>query len=418
MKKNYKRLIFAILLGTQSLSAQTAQGCDGIRYSDDDLFTVSTSTTITYGTNTDVAGNSFDLEMDIYQPAGDAQQKRPLIIWSHGGAFIAGDRSDMDGLAMDFAKRGFVTATISYRLYPFLQLGVPDSIEMLDAAMKSLGDLKAAIRYFRQDADTDNLYRIDTDYILVGGYSAGAIMSTHAAYFDTDDDIPGFVQQILNGNGGIEGSTGDATNQSYSSDVAAVLNLSGALHKKEWMSEGEPPMASYHGTADDVVPYNHGQASVFGLDFMSLDGSGLLHERADDLGIYNFHVAAPDGGHEDSYDGPFFQYLDAFFAGGSDFLQFVLCGITSSTEDHFETASVNVFPNPGHSKISIEVDNYSQGYHLSLFDQMGRQVRSVHDLNTPIVDMKRAALASGVYYLQVRFNDGSLAPELLKVVFE
>ena len=417
MIRIYTFLVFAFIISTQSLIAQSAQGCDGTRYLEEVFDNVS-MTTVYYGTNTDAAGNSFDLEMDIYQPEGDVQEKRPLMIWSHGGAFIAGDRTDVQQYCIDFAKRGFVTATISYRLYPLTQLGIPDSIGMMDAAMKSLGDLKAAIRHFRQDADTDNLYQIDTDYILVAGYSAGAIMSVHAAYLDENDNIPDFVLDVFNENGGIEGSTGDVTNQTYSSEVAGVINLSGALHKREWMSEGEPPIASYHGTADDVVPYNHGVAAVFGFQFMSLDGSGVLHQRADDLGIYNHHVAAPGGGHEDSYQGGFSQYFDEFFSGGDDFLQNILCGEVSSTNDNFEIAKVNVFPNPTYNEINVKVDNYAQGYHLNLYDQMGRLVKNAKDLNAPLFTMQRTSLPTGIYYLQVSFNDASLSPELLKVLME
>jgi len=131
MKKIYTVLIFTFVLCTQTLLAQFAQGCDGIRY-DEDVFDNVTMTTVYYGTNTDAAGNSFDLEMDIYQPEGDVQEKRPLMIWSHGGAFVAGNRVDMAQNCIDYAKKGFVTATITYRLYPLAQLGIPDSIEMME----------------------------------------------------------------------------------------------------------------------------------------------------------------------------------------------------------------------------------------------------------------------------------------------
>jgi len=252
----------------------------------------------------------------------------------------------------------------------------------------------------------------------VAGYSAGAIMSVHAAYLDENDNIPTFVQDVFDENGGIEGNTGDATNQSYSSEVAAVINLSGALHKREWMSEDEPPMASYHGTADDVVPYNHGFAAVFGFQFMSLDGSGVLSQRADDLGIYNFHVAAPGGGHEDSYGGDFSQSFEAFLSGGYDFLQTVLCGELSNTESHFELNKVSVFPNPALNEINIAIKDHSKGYHLKLYDQMGRLVKNRNGLNVPMFNMQRSNLPNGVYYLQVKFEDTSLVPESIKVVFE
>ena len=420
MKKIYTHYLLLLLFTftASQATAQTAQGCDGARYYND-VFDEVEMSTVYYGTNSDAAGNSFDLEMDIYQPVGDTQEKRPLMIWSHGGAFVGGDRTNMTQNCIDFAKKGFVTATISYRLYPVIQLGIPDSIEMMDAAMKSLGDLKAAIRHFYQDADTDNLYRIDTDYIVVAGVSAGAIMAVHAAYLDEDDNIPDFIQDVFADNGGMEGSTGDAANQSYPSDVVAAINLSGALHKREWMSPGEPPLASYHGTADDVVPYNHGVASVFGFDFMSLDGSGVMHQRADELGIFNFHIAAEGAGHDTAYQPDYADDFAQFNLEGLDFLQTVLCSpSTNNNEVDLAVASVSVYPNPTSTDINLELSNYTGGYTINLFDQTSRRIHSYAKLYEPFATINASKLPKGLYYLEVAFEDGTIAPVVKKVVVE
>ena len=49
---------------------------------------------------------------------GDTENNRPLIILAHGGSFIAGVRANpsMVSLGEAFAKRGYVVASISYRL--------------------------------------------------------------------------------------------------------------------------------------------------------------------------------------------------------------------------------------------------------------------------------------------------------------
>jgi len=56
--------------------------------------------------------------MDIYQPTGDIETARPLIIWAHGGSFQSGTSADADVVALSqaFAKKGFVCASINYRL--------------------------------------------------------------------------------------------------------------------------------------------------------------------------------------------------------------------------------------------------------------------------------------------------------------
>ena len=59
-----------------------------------------------------------DLEMDIYEPAGDTISNRPVIIFIHSGAFFSGDNEadDMVTLSIESAKRGYVAVSISYRL--------------------------------------------------------------------------------------------------------------------------------------------------------------------------------------------------------------------------------------------------------------------------------------------------------------
>ena len=71
-------------------------------------------------------------------------------------------------------KRGYVTASIQYRLTSIWNL--TDSMHMLQTVMNGISDAKAAIRYFRKDAATNgNVFGIDPNQIYIGGYSAGAI---------------------------------------------------------------------------------------------------------------------------------------------------------------------------------------------------------------------------------------------------
>ena len=62
-----------------------------------------------------------NLQLDIYQP-GDTENNILLIILAHGGSFIAGVRTTLDGLRVRLAKRGYVVASISYRLMTILDL--------------------------------------------------------------------------------------------------------------------------------------------------------------------------------------------------------------------------------------------------------------------------------------------------------
>ena len=68
--------------------------------------------------NTVIYSDVHNLSMDIYQPVGDDVTNRPLIIFAHGGTFIFGNKNNptVVELCETFAKRGYVTASINYRL--------------------------------------------------------------------------------------------------------------------------------------------------------------------------------------------------------------------------------------------------------------------------------------------------------------
>ena len=55
------------------------------------------------------------LLLDLYQPEG-LSEPVPGVIFVHGGSWRWGERKHCAVHAVDFAKRGYVTATIDYRL--------------------------------------------------------------------------------------------------------------------------------------------------------------------------------------------------------------------------------------------------------------------------------------------------------------
>ena len=65
-----------------------------------------------------------DLDMDIYEPAGDTITNRPVIIFIHSGAFFTGNNEadDVVALSIASAKRGYVAVSISSVSYTHLTL--------------------------------------------------------------------------------------------------------------------------------------------------------------------------------------------------------------------------------------------------------------------------------------------------------
>ena len=283
-------LVLPIILSAQSI------GCDMGRYTNE-VFEDYQVATVSYGRNINAILQNQILDMDIYMPANDDETERPLMIVAHGGSFVTGNRKDMDEFCVRLVKRGFVCATIDYRLWPFLLLGFPDSAKVTQTAFGAVSDMKAAVRYFRQSYEQGNPYGIDTNYISVGGGSAGAITAIHTAYVDPGDDLPEHILAEINAQGGFQGNSGDSINMTYSSRVHSVYNLSGAIFDTSWINPGDVPIFSIQGTDDETVPFAFGKAA--GL--VTVMGSQLIHHRAERVGVINDLISVEGGGHSNIY---------------------------------------------------------------------------------------------------------------------
>ena len=139
--------------------------------------------------------NYKDLKMDILAPSGSSGQgKRPLFVWICGGGFATMERSAHIPWLTYFAKRGYIAASVEYRLSNSAHF--PAQIE----------DVKKAIRFLRAHADE---YGIDPDRVAVGGESAGGNL---ASMVGVTNDIAAF-------------DVGEYPEQS--SHVSAVVNFYG-----------------------------------------------------------------------------------------------------------------------------------------------------------------------------------------------
>ena len=130
-----------------------AQDCSTGRYVSEVFTTLNTTSDIQYGQNIDLNGNSQNLLLDVYEPQGDTMLERPLIIWAHGGSFVGGDKTgtDIKPLAEDFAKMGYVTASIDYRLgMGGLPFPGPDSVDATETVIRAVHDARASVRFFQK----------------------------------------------------------------------------------------------------------------------------------------------------------------------------------------------------------------------------------------------------------------------------
>lgn len=253
-----------------------------------EVFEDITFNTYTYGTNISQGGKKIALKLDVYQPKGDTLAKRPLFIFAHGGGFTQGARDVIkpSGFLQTLAKSGYVVASISYRL-----LDVPSNMQSTSIGiLNAVEDMRAAIRYFRKDAVSTNNFKVDTNQIFIGGYSAGAITALHTAYLNTIEKVTTYVPFLVpyvNTHNGIEGSSG---NPGYSSEVKGVINVSGAIVNSELLDTNTSILYSLHGEADKIVPIDG--------KWNGLEGSKYIHAKAEKLGFTHKLNAIPNKGHD------------------------------------------------------------------------------------------------------------------------
>jgi len=113
------------------------------------------------------------LQLDLYLHADRARAKpRPLVIWVHGGGWSRGDArqsgafTDWPGVLAMLAARGYVVASVDYRLSG--EAKFPAQVR----------DVKAAVRFLRSKAGE---YGIDPGRVFLWGGSAGGHLAGLAA---------------------------------------------------------------------------------------------------------------------------------------------------------------------------------------------------------------------------------------------
>jgi acetyl esterase/lipase len=400
MKKIITLCWFSLAV-TPALTAQQP-GCDGSRYLDD-VFTGVKKTTVVYAPTVSHLGQNINLSVDIYEPEGDNLAKRPVVILAHGGSFVFGDKSNMQKWCQLLAKKGYVAASIQYRLFPWFTLGFPDSIGVFDTAVKAVGDMNAAVRFFREDAATNNTFRADPEHIFVGGYSAGAVTALHKAYLDADDPIPAFLQNLINSNGGTEGISGSASNKTYSSASEAVVNMSGGLYRSNWVGSGDQPLVSIHGTADGTVPYTSGLANNIAF----LEGSSAVHTSATAAGVWNSLLTVPGGGHTDIYEQAQWKpFIDSFWVITTSLLESLVCAESSSLTDLANEVGIwEIFPNPvgGNRALTVKLgDSGTAATQFVVMDMLGKVVFQTRIDAVESQQVQLPAMASGLYLAQIR----------------
>jgi acetyl esterase/lipase len=233
------------------------------------------TTTLTY-----CAPGGAPLAMDVSEPAAGASRPAPAVLYVHGGGWFIGDRqtagmganlAGQDGalfvqLRRDLLARGFVVATIDYRLAP------------LHPWPAQLEDARCAVRFLRTHAGALGL---DPGRIGAWGSSAGGqLVAMLGTTGSRGDGLQAAVDMF--------GPT-DLSSMSDSSAFGrfvfnVVFGRASAAERSAaspltHVAPGDSPFLVLHGADDTLVPPRHSRELVDRLQAAGVPAQLVLVAR-------------------------------------------------------------------------------------------------------------------------------------------
>ena len=204
-------------------------------------------------------GGSQPLKLDLARPAASSPEPVPCIVVIHGGAWRGGNKEQLHQLLQQFAARGYVAASLQYRLCPTHTF--PAQIE----------DVKCAVRFLRAHAAD---YGIDPERMGAVGFSAGGHLSMMLGVMDKTDGYHGTggwadqsdkVQAVVSyfGPTKLDAEDMPAISQPLITDFLGGTPQEEpekvrAASPLTWVSSQDAPMLLFQGTKDPLV--RHSQA--------------------------------------------------------------------------------------------------------------------------------------------------------------
>lgn len=110
---------------------------------------------------------------DLYMPS-NCDQTVPVILWVHGGAFVAGDKSGVENWGVMLAAHGYAVVSMNYEWAPEARYPA------------QLIQINECLQHMKQIADEKQL---DMNRLFLAGDSAGAHMVAQFAALQTNESL-------------------------------------------------------------------------------------------------------------------------------------------------------------------------------------------------------------------------------------
>lgn len=166
--------------------------------------------------------NDEDARLDVYIPEKKSDAALPVVVWTHGGGWVSGDKKDAEPYFKRLSDLGFVVVSVNYSLAP--DKVYPTAIHQLNDAHK----------YIKSHAAS---YGGDPSQIILAGDSAGAQMTSQMAALVTN---PAYAAEMK------------ITPSLTPADLQAVLLYCG-IYKMEELANPAPTLPRLVSWGDDIA---------------------------------------------------------------------------------------------------------------------------------------------------------------------
>lgn len=182
-------------------------------------------------TNQQYRGNDPDAQLDAYFPQ-DTTQKLPVVIWTHGGAWLSGSKDNDAPYFALLAAKGYAVVALNYSLAPEKSYPTP------------LFQLNDAYVYLQKNAER---LHVDMNQVFLAGDSAGSNLSAQMAAMVTN---PSYAKEV-----GINPAL-------QPSQLKGVI-LNCGIYKMEGLTQPDPTLPKILGWGDDVSVWAYASTKDF-----------------------------------------------------------------------------------------------------------------------------------------------------------
>ena len=208
--------------------------------------------------------------LDVWAPAQDSDQLRPVVVFFHGGGWVKGDRDAYAFAGRAFASQGFVVVIPDYRKVPDVRFPafIEDGADAVDWTRKNIAELGG-----------------DPSRIALAGHSAGAHTAVTLAldprWLRAAGLRPDVVKAVVGFSGPYDFYPFD---KKRSIDAMSQWPEPRDTQPIEWARADAPPMLLITSSADTVVrPYNTDNLAAklreLGAPVEAENYEGLSHEN-------------------------------------------------------------------------------------------------------------------------------------------